>query len=37
VIQQLQAWGAVGADELAGRAENITFSMPKELRVKSLL
>ncbi|RMS29177.1 4-hydroxy-3-methylbut-2-enyl diphosphate reductase [Pseudomonas coronafaciens pv. garcae] len=37
VIQQLQAWGATGADELAGREENITFSMPKELRVKSLL
>ncbi|WP_235668469.1 hypothetical protein, partial [Pseudomonas coronafaciens] len=29
--------GATGADELAGREENITFSMPKELRVKSLL
>jgi len=37
VIQQLQAWGATGADELAGREENITFSMPKELRVRSLL
>jgi 4-hydroxy-3-methylbut-2-enyl diphosphate reductase len=37
VIQQLHAWGAVGADELEGRAENVTFSMPKELRVKSLL
>ncbi|AHG41063.1 4-hydroxy-3-methylbut-2-enyl diphosphate reductase [Pseudomonas syringae CC1557] len=37
VIQQLHAWGATGADELAGREENITFSMPKELRVKSLL
>jgi 4-hydroxy-3-methylbut-2-enyl diphosphate reductase len=37
VIQQLHAWGATGADELAGREENVTFSMPKELRVKSLL
>jgi 4-hydroxy-3-methylbut-2-enyl diphosphate reductase len=37
VIKQLQAWGATGADELAGREENITFSMPKELRVRSLL
>ena len=37
VIQQLHAWGATGADELAGREENITFSMPKELRVRSLL
>jgi len=36
VIQQLQAWGATGADELAGREENITFSMPKELRVRSI-
>jgi 4-hydroxy-3-methylbut-2-enyl diphosphate reductase len=36
VIRQLQAWGATGADELAGREENITFSMPKELRVKSI-
>lgn len=36
VIQQLRAWGATGADELAGREENITFSMPKELRVKTL-
>jgi 4-hydroxy-3-methylbut-2-enyl diphosphate reductase len=36
VIQQLHAWGATGADELAGREENITFSMPKELRVRSL-
>jgi 4-hydroxy-3-methylbut-2-enyl diphosphate reductase len=32
----LQAWGATGADELAGREENITFSMPKELRVKQV-
>ena len=37
VIRQLHAWGATGADELAGREENITFSMPKELRVRSLL
>jgi 4-hydroxy-3-methylbut-2-enyl diphosphate reductase len=36
VIEQLQAWGATGADELAGRPENITFSMPKELRVKTI-
>ncbi|WP_060482373.1 4-hydroxy-3-methylbut-2-enyl diphosphate reductase [Pseudomonas sp. NBRC 111119] len=37
VIEQLKAWGATGAEELDGRAENITFSMPKELRVRSLL
>ena len=36
VIQQLREWGATGAEELEGRPENITFSMPKELRVKTL-
>ena len=36
VIEQLRAWGATGAEELEGRPENITFSMPKELRVKAL-
>ncbi|WXL25101.1 4-hydroxy-3-methylbut-2-enyl diphosphate reductase [Ectopseudomonas mendocina] len=36
VIQQLVSWGASNAEELAGRPENITFSMPKELRVKQL-
>lgn len=37
VIEQLRAWGAIGADELDGRPENVTFSMPKELRVRSLI
>jgi len=37
VIEQLKAWGATGTEELDGREENITFSMPKELRVRSLL
>jgi len=37
VIEQLRAWGATGADELDGRPENVTFSMPKELRVRSLI
>ncbi|MGE7994098.1 4-hydroxy-3-methylbut-2-enyl diphosphate reductase [Pseudomonas sp. NPDC089554] len=37
VIDQLRAWGASGAEELDGREENITFSMPKELRVRSLI
>lgn len=37
VIEQLRAWGATGAEELDGREENITFSMPKELRVRSLI
>jgi 4-hydroxy-3-methylbut-2-enyl diphosphate reductase len=36
VIQQLVSWGASNAEELAGRPENITFSMPKELRVKQI-
>ncbi|WP_144934641.1 4-hydroxy-3-methylbut-2-enyl diphosphate reductase [Pseudomonas alabamensis] len=37
VIEQLRAWGATGVDELDGRPENVTFSMPKELRVRSLI
>lgn len=36
VVDQLRAWGAAGETELDGRPENITFSMPKELRVKTL-
>ncbi|QTN44341.1 4-hydroxy-3-methylbut-2-enyl diphosphate reductase [Ectopseudomonas mendocina] len=36
VVDQLRAWGAEGETELDGRPENITFSMPKELRVKQL-
>ncbi|MHC5351803.1 4-hydroxy-3-methylbut-2-enyl diphosphate reductase [Metapseudomonas furukawaii] len=36
VIDQLRAWGAEVAVELDGRPENITFSMPKELRVVNL-
>ena len=33
VIQRLQEWGASIPQELAGREENITFSLPKELRI----
>ncbi len=33
VIQRLQDWGANIPQELDGRAENITFSLPKELRI----
>jgi 4-hydroxy-3-methylbut-2-en-1-yl diphosphate reductase len=33
VIQRLQDWGAKIPQELAGREENITFSLPKELRI----
>jgi 4-hydroxy-3-methylbut-2-enyl diphosphate reductase len=36
VVEQLRAWGAEGETELDGRPENITFSMPKELRVKAI-
>ena len=32
VIAHLHAQGATGAEELAGKEENIVFSMPKELR-----
>ncbi|TBU97721.1 4-hydroxy-3-methylbut-2-enyl diphosphate reductase [Stutzerimonas kirkiae] len=34
VIERLREWGACEADELDGRPENVTFSMPKELRLK---
>jgi len=33
VIQRLQDWGATQPQELDGREENITFSLPKELRI----
>jgi 4-hydroxy-3-methylbut-2-enyl diphosphate reductase len=33
VIQRLQDWGATPPQELAGTEENITFSLPKELRI----
>ncbi|WP_042919424.1 4-hydroxy-3-methylbut-2-enyl diphosphate reductase [Stutzerimonas nitrititolerans] len=36
VIDQLREWGAKAVGELEGRPENVTFSMPKELRVKAL-
>lgn len=36
VIEQLQRWGASLAEELEGRPENVTFSMPKELRLKAV-
>ena len=34
VIQRLQDWGATAPQELQGREENITFSLPKELRIQ---
>ena len=33
VVQRLLEWGAEGSGEVAGREENVTFSLPKELRV----
>ena len=33
VLQRLQDWGANVPQEFAGREENITFSLPKELRI----
>lgn len=36
VIAHLHTQGATGAEELAGKEENIVFSMPKELRVVQL-
>lgn len=36
VIDQLKAWGASEGLELEGQPENITFSLPKELRLKAV-
>lgn len=36
VINQLKAWGAIEGLELEGQPENITFSLPKELRLKAV-
>jgi len=33
VIEQLRDWGVTDVEELDGREEHVTFSMPKELRV----
>ncbi|HVN43586.1 MAG TPA: 4-hydroxy-3-methylbut-2-enyl diphosphate reductase [Steroidobacteraceae bacterium] len=32
VVTQLKAWGGEGADEVLGRAENVVFALPRELR-----
>ncbi|AZS51024.1 4-hydroxy-3-methylbut-2-enyl diphosphate reductase [Entomomonas moraniae] len=34
VIEQLKVWGAKTIENLDGQLENITFSMPRELRIK---
>ncbi|MCH4247914.1 MAG: 4-hydroxy-3-methylbut-2-enyl diphosphate reductase [Acinetobacter populi] len=36
VLNRLQEWGAKIPEELAGREEHITFSLPKELRIKAI-
>jgi len=36
VIDRLQSWGATGEVELEGQPENITFTLPRELRVKAV-
>ncbi|MGV8844285.1 MAG: 4-hydroxy-3-methylbut-2-enyl diphosphate reductase [Pseudomonas sp.] len=36
VVDCLRGWGASDVDELDGRPEHVTFSMPKELRLKAL-
>jgi 4-hydroxy-3-methylbut-2-enyl diphosphate reductase len=36
VIERLREWGAGEVVELDGQPENVTFSIPKELRVKEL-
>ncbi|MGP0149375.1 4-hydroxy-3-methylbut-2-enyl diphosphate reductase [Pseudomonas oryzihabitans] len=36
VIDQLQSWGATDEVELEGEPENITFTLPRELRVKAV-
>ena len=33
VVDRLRAWGAVGAAEIEGRPEKVTFSLPRELRL----
>ncbi|WP_133861308.1 4-hydroxy-3-methylbut-2-enyl diphosphate reductase [Pseudomonas aestiva] len=36
VIDQLRSWGATGEVELEGEPEHITFTLPRELRVKAV-
>lgn len=36
VLDRLSEWGATGAEEVEGCKENITFSVPKELRIVSV-
>lgn len=36
VIRRLQELGGTAPEEIAGREENIVFSMPKELRIDAI-
>ena len=36
VVARLKEWGGQGADELVGRAENVVFALPRELRPGSV-
>jgi len=36
VIQRLREWGADAVENLEGRAENVTFNLPKELRIRAV-
>jgi 4-hydroxy-3-methylbut-2-enyl diphosphate reductase len=32
VVERLREWGGEGSEEILGRAENVVFSLPRELR-----
>jgi 4-hydroxy-3-methylbut-2-enyl diphosphate reductase len=34
VVERLKQWGATAVSELDGKPEDVTFALPKELRVK---
>ena len=36
VIERLREWGAESVEEVSGREENVTFSLPKELRIRAV-
>lgn len=37
VVQRLQEWGGEFVEELAGREENVTFALPRELRTTDIV
>jgi 4-hydroxy-3-methylbut-2-enyl diphosphate reductase len=36
VVERLQSWGGQLAEEVVGRAENVVFALPRELRAKAV-